>query len=424
MDDFGYQKTSKTLTAKINYRRYLVLILLTISIAGFLVIAGEAYYLSIFKDNKKVITILPPSGPLKVTNNQQHNELENVNTSMVYEEIFGDRKVDEEIGKTVVITQPEPPAPAKNIPLTEGYLAKEDDLGQQKDLTTETVSKTTNTEPTITNISTKEIIDPKNNNKPSNTNITKNSNRNPEKHNEKQGAKNLGPVISKVDSKNKDQNLLFHLNQPPSKSQIITPILQHDKKDKKDEKHNQSEQNQSEQNQSGQNQSGQNEETVKSKQKSKKDEDLQESKKGLLVSTNEKNNQGGIIIFNEQNKVKNKEILILDNRNQKPIKSQQSQENDLQNKQNSKKSRKVMVQIAAMSSKSNTKKMWKQISKNNPQFFKDLSYKIEEVNLGSKGLFYRLKVGSFANQIEAEKFCNKYLASNKKKSNSDCLIVD
>ena len=226
----------------------------------------------------------------------------------------------------------------------------------------------------------------------------------------------MEPAITKLDGKIKDQSLLFHLNQPPSKSQIITPILQHNKKDEKDEKHNQSEQNQSEQNQSGQN-----EETVKLKQQSKKDEDLEESKKNLLVP---KNNSGGIIIFNEHNKAKNKEILILDNRNQKPIKSQQNQKEDLQNKQNDKKSKRMMVQIAAMSSKSNTEKMWKQISKNNPKFFKGLSYKIEEVNLGSKGLFYRLKVGSFANQIEAEKFCNKYLASSNKKSNSDCLMVE
>jgi hypothetical protein len=404
MDDFGYQKTSKKLTAKINYRRYLVLILLIISIAGFLVIAGEAYYLSIFKDNKKVITILPPSGPLKVANNQQHNELENVNTSAVYEEIFGDRKVDEEIGKTVVITQPEPPSPAKNIPLTEGYLDKEDDLEQQIGYT-EMVSKTTNNNLKITNILAKEIIDPKKDNKPNNKDITKNSSKNPEKDNEKHDSKNLEPAISKLENKVKDQSLLFHLNQPPSKSQIITPILQHNKKDEKGEK----------------NQSGQNEETVKLKQQSKKDEDLEESKKNLLVP---KNNSGGIIIFNEQNKAKNKEILILDNRNQKPIKSQQNQKEDLQNKQNDKKSKRMMVQIAAMSSKTNTEKMWKQISKNNPKFFKGLSYKIEEVNLGSKGLFYRLKVGSFANQIEAEKFCNKYLASSNKKSNSDCLMVE
>jgi hypothetical protein len=45
------------------------------------------------------------------------------------------------------------------------------------------------------------------------------------------------------------------------------------------------------------------------------------------------------------------------------------------------------------------------------------------VSLGKRGIFYRLQIGEFFNQIEAEEFCGKYVAQTKK-SRADCIVVE
>ena len=87
------------------------------------------------------------------------------------------------------------------------------------------------------------------------------------------------------------------------------------------------------------------------------------------------------------------------------------------------KKRAVRVQIAAMASKEAAKESWKKLNQLYPSLFSGLKSFTEEVSLGKRGIFYRLQIGEFFNQIEAEEFCSKYVAQTKK-SRADCIVVE
>lgn len=87
------------------------------------------------------------------------------------------------------------------------------------------------------------------------------------------------------------------------------------------------------------------------------------------------------------------------------------------------KKRAVRVQVAAMTSKNSAEEQWKKISRIHSGLFSGLRSFIEEVNLGKRGIFYRLQIGNFYNQIEAEEFCNRYVAQAQK-SKADCIVVE
>ncbi len=87
------------------------------------------------------------------------------------------------------------------------------------------------------------------------------------------------------------------------------------------------------------------------------------------------------------------------------------------------KKRAVRVQIAAMASKEAAKENWKKLNQLYPSLFSGLKSFTEEVSLGKRGIFYRLQIGEFFNQIEAEEFCSKYVAQTKK-SRADCIVVE
>ena len=52
-----------------------------------------------------------------------------------------------------------------------------------------------------------------------------------------------------------------------------------------------------------------------------------------------------------------------------------------------------------------------------------LKYFVQEVKLGQKGTFYRLQIGEFESQVEAENFCVKFIAQTQK-TRSDCIVVE
>jgi hypothetical protein len=81
------------------------------------------------------------------------------------------------------------------------------------------------------------------------------------------------------------------------------------------------------------------------------------------------------------------------------------------------------VQVAALSSKSSAVEYWSKLNKNYPNLLSHLNYFISEVNLGKKGTFYRLQLGNFRNQVDAEEFCRKFI-SQSGKSKADCIIVE
>ncbi len=83
----------------------------------------------------------------------------------------------------------------------------------------------------------------------------------------------------------------------------------------------------------------------------------------------------------------------------------------------------VRVQIAALTSKNSANDYWENLQKLYPSLFSGLKYFAEEANLGKRGIFYRVQVGNFFDQIRAEEFCNKYVAQTKK-SKADCIVVE
>jgi hypothetical protein len=83
----------------------------------------------------------------------------------------------------------------------------------------------------------------------------------------------------------------------------------------------------------------------------------------------------------------------------------------------------VRVQVAAMSSPESAKSTFKSLNQLYPTLFNDLEPFVEKVDLGKRGIFYRLQIGNFFNQIEAEEFCRKYVAATKK-SRADCIVVE
>jgi hypothetical protein len=124
-----------------------------------------------------------------------------------------------------------------------------------------------------------------------------------------------------------------------------------------------------------------------------------------------------IIVFNKDKKEKSRDLLT-DFSSEKRDNSAAPE----RRKQISKSS-KIRVQIAAMSSKDSAQKSFESLKNKYPTLFDNLNSHIEKVDLQQRGIFYRLQVGNFFNQIEAESFCSRYVAALKK-APSDCIIVE
>ncbi len=133
------------------------------------------------------------------------------------------------------------------------------------------------------------------------------------------------------------------------------------------------------------------------------------AKEERTVEKNEK-----IINYSTENKtVANNDFLTktTETKNEK-------KENTVQNKK-----RYARVQIAAMASKQAAEDYWEKLNRLYPNLFSGLKIYIEEVNLGKKGIFYRLQIGNFFNQVNAEEFCNKYV-TQAHKTRADCIVVE
>ena len=86
------------------------------------------------------------------------------------------------------------------------------------------------------------------------------------------------------------------------------------------------------------------------------------------------------------------------------------------------KSNTIKVQVAAMSSLDLAEEYWQKISKNQAKILKNYQHFIEKIDLNNKGILFRLKIGDFANQSEAEEFCQKFIF-NSQKTKADCIIL-
>ena len=81
------------------------------------------------------------------------------------------------------------------------------------------------------------------------------------------------------------------------------------------------------------------------------------------------------------------------------------------------------VQLAAMNSTKSASDYWEKLDDQHPKLFSNLKPVIQEVNLGQRGMFYRLQVDGFYSQIEAEDFCLKFI-NQTGKTKADCIVVE
>jgi hypothetical protein len=83
----------------------------------------------------------------------------------------------------------------------------------------------------------------------------------------------------------------------------------------------------------------------------------------------------------------------------------------------------IKVQIAALTSKGAADEYWKKLNNIDPNLFSELKLFTEKIDLGKRGIFYRVQIGNFSTQTEADEFCNNYI-SRTKKSRADCILVE
>lgn len=81
------------------------------------------------------------------------------------------------------------------------------------------------------------------------------------------------------------------------------------------------------------------------------------------------------------------------------------------------------VQVAAMGSKDSAERYWRYISNRNPDLVENYNRYITKIDLGQRGVFYRLQIGNFKTQDKAENFCQEFILKNNK-DESDCIILD
>lgn len=76
------------------------------------------------------------------------------------------------------------------------------------------------------------------------------------------------------------------------------------------------------------------------------------------------------------------------------------------------------VQLSALRSEEAARSAWTMIQSSAPDLFTGASLDIQRADLGAKGVFYRLRVGAFADRATANGFCDEVKAAGK-----DCMVV-
>ena len=138
-------------------------------------------------------------------------------------------------------------------------------------------------------------------------------------------------------------------------------------------------------------------------------------------------------IANESTKIKepkpNQKIIVYSNKEESSTtKDLLTKESGTENKAvippvKKSEKRTIRVQLAAMSSESAAEDNWGKLNRLHSELFSGLKPFIEKVDLGKRGTFYRLQIGNFYNQVEAEDFCNKYVVRTQK-TRADCIVVE
>ncbi|MBK8199513.1 MAG: SPOR domain-containing protein [Acidobacteria bacterium] len=78
-----------------------------------------------------------------------------------------------------------------------------------------------------------------------------------------------------------------------------------------------------------------------------------------------------------------------------------------------------LVQIAALRSEDAAETAWKRVTASAPELYHGATKVIQRADLGSEGVFYRLRVGAFADRSEASAFCEAV-----KEAGANCIVVN
>ena len=77
-----------------------------------------------------------------------------------------------------------------------------------------------------------------------------------------------------------------------------------------------------------------------------------------------------------------------------------------------------LVQIAAFRSEEAAEAAWRKASGSRPDMYRGAAKHIQRADLGAKGVFYRLRVGAFAERSDATAFCTALKAAGE-----NCIVV-
>ena len=77
-----------------------------------------------------------------------------------------------------------------------------------------------------------------------------------------------------------------------------------------------------------------------------------------------------------------------------------------------------LVQISAVRSEDAANEAWSRLTQRHPELFAGARKSVERADLGARGVFYRLRAGSFETREAASRFCDAY-----KQAGGDCIIV-
>ncbi len=78
-----------------------------------------------------------------------------------------------------------------------------------------------------------------------------------------------------------------------------------------------------------------------------------------------------------------------------------------------------LVQIAALRSEEAAESAWKRVTASSPELYYGATKIIQRADLGSEGVFYRLRVGAFADRSGASAFCDAI-----KEAGANCIVVN
>ena len=76
------------------------------------------------------------------------------------------------------------------------------------------------------------------------------------------------------------------------------------------------------------------------------------------------------------------------------------------------------VQLSALRSEEAARAAWRTIRGGQPDLYQGAPVQIQKADLGAKGVFYRLRVGTFAGRERAKSFCDDVKATGR-----DCMVV-